>query len=113
MLERGSWKAKLSDFGSKRLADLAVTERPECFPYAAPEMFPPAQTTKTDSFSFGILLCELMMEEKPGEKMQQVGAFGKKWPHFRSIVTACVEDNPAKRPSMDGIIKELDKISLK
>ena len=91
LLERATWKAKLSDFGSARLAALAVTKGEGCFLYAAPEMFQLSlesaakhapQTTKADSFSFGILLCELMMEEEPDgdarKKMQQIEAFGRK-----------------------------------
>ena len=60
LLERATWKAKLSDFGSARLAALAVTKGEGCFLYAAPEMYPslslqsaaklPPQTTKVDSF---------------------------------------------------------------
>ena len=130
LLERATWKAKLSDFGSARLAALAVTEGPGCFAYAAPEMFPPTlsleattklppvqvQTTKADSFSFGILLCELMMEEVPDgnihKKRQQIEAFSRKWRCFRSVVTSCVKDNPAKRPSMEDIIQDFSKINM-
>ena len=130
LLERATWKAKLSDFGSARLAALAVTKGEGCYLYAAPEMFPPPpflesaaklssvqeQTTKVDSFSFGILLCELMMEEEPdGDvhvRKQQIEAFGKRWRRFCSIVTSCVKDNPAKRPSMEDIIRDLSKINM-
>ena len=125
LLERATWKAKLSDFGSARLAALAVTKGEGCFLYAAPEMFQLSlesaakhapQTTKADSFSFGILLCELMIEEEPdGDvrvRKQQIEAFGRKWRHFRSVVTSCVKDNPAKRPSMEDIIRDLSKINM-
>ena len=129
LLERATWKAKLSDFGSARLASLAVTKGEGCFAYAAPEMFPPTlsleaaaklppvqvQTTKVDTFSFGILLCELMMEEVPAgdihNKRQQIEAFSRKWPRFRAIVTACVRDNPAMRPTMEETLAI--RISLK
>ena len=117
LLERATWKAKLSDFGSARLAALAVTKGEGCYLYAAPEMFSlslqsatklPPQTTKADSFSFGILLCELMMEEEPDgdipKKSQQIEAFSRKWPCFHTTVTRCVRDDPAERPSMDDII---------
>ena len=127
LLERATWKAKLSDFGSAKLAALAVTKGEGCFLYAAPEMYPslslqsaaklPPQTTKVDSFSFGILLCELMMEEEPDgdipRKRQQIEAFSRKWPRFRAIVARCVRDNPAERPSMEDIIQDFSKISLK
>ena len=127
LLERATWKAKLSDFGSARLAALAVTKGEGCFLYAAPEMYPslslesaarlPPQTTKVDCFSFGILLCELMMEKEPDgdirKKSEQIEDFKKKWPHFHPIVRGCVKDKPAKRPSMDDVIQDLIYIARK
>ena len=56
------------------------------------------------------------MEEEPdGDvrmRKQQIEAFGRKWRHFRSVVTSCVKDNPAKRPSMEDIIQDFSKIKI-
>ncbi|XP_019857155.1 PREDICTED: probable serine/threonine-protein kinase drkD [Amphimedon queenslandica] len=62
------WKGKISDFGSAKLAENAVTEGPGAFAYSAPEAFQnmanpdptKKQTTKMDVFSYGILFCEIM-----------------------------------------------------
>ena len=120
LLERATWKAKLSDFGSARLASLASTLGEGCFFYAAPEMFSLAskqspQTTKVDSFSFGVLLCELMMEEPDKDicMKKRIEQFSRKWPCFCATMSACVTDDPAKRPSMIDIIHDFSKISLK
>ena len=61
LLERATWKAKLSDFRSARLASVASTLGEGCFLYAAPEICPPLSfvTSSKDSYSFGVLTCEV------------------------------------------------------
>ena len=64
-LAGGVWKAKVSDFGSANLVRLATTPGEGAIVYTAPEAFPqlprsptprPAQTTKIDVYSYGVLL---------------------------------------------------------
>ena len=123
LLERATWKAKLSDFGSARLAVLAKTGGEGCFMYAAPEMFQFSlepgsvsnQTVKMDSFSFGLLVCEVINGEMPkmshssDHKKQLIDKLGqsKKWKNLHAIVIECVKANPHQRPSMEYIIEKL------
>ncbi len=66
---QGRYVAKVTDFGSVNLEKLSKTSCEGAAIYSAPEMFFPAdrrvsrhvqQTVKVDSFSYGILLCEVI-----------------------------------------------------
>ena len=115
------WKAKLSDFGSANLACLSTTPAPGALIYAAPETYPhhpnspspsSGQTTKIDVYSFGILLCEVTLEQVPSYEnfqalLQQVAS------HMRKLISDCTMLRPEKRPSMDKVIQELQTIPQK
>lgn len=69
LLPDNNYLAKVSDFGSANLEKLATTSGEGAIIYSAPESFPPPrdktrprpkQTVKMDSYSYGILLCEVV-----------------------------------------------------
>ncbi len=71
---QGRYVVKVTDFGSANLEKLSKTSCEGALIYSAPEMFPPAdrrvshyvkQTVKVDSFSYGILLCEVIDRKMP------------------------------------------------
>ena len=121
-LARGKWKAKLSDFGSANWVKDASTLGEGAIVYTAPEAFPlpvaqrhkaPPQTTKIDVYSYGILMCEIILREFPNpehlnetkEKMKTKDAI------LHDLVELCTQDDPAERPSMaDVLLKYLDKV---
>ena len=113
------WKAKLSDFGSANWAKEAVTMGEGAIVYTALEAYPvhpslstkpPPQTTKIDVYSYGILLCEVMMREFPYPdtlntlkvKMKVKNLF------FHSLMLECTQLEPAQRPTMANILKKLN-----
>ena len=68
------WKAKVGDFGSANLVRLATTPGEGAIVYTAPEAFlqpprsripRPTQTTKIDVYSYGVLLCEVILAQFP------------------------------------------------
>ena len=105
------WKAKLSDFGSAKLAIEAKPTAPGAPVYSAPEVRKEMgirQTAKLDVYSYGILLCEVIVEQFPDEEsfpsmMQEVQG---KWPFMHCLISSCIQDHPDKRPTMSYILSE-------
>ena len=109
------WKAKLSDFGSAKLAIEAKTKGPGAPVYSAPEILKEMgirQTTKVDVYSYGILLCEVTVEQFPDEEsipsMMQV--VQGKWPFMYCLISSCIQDHPDKRPTMSYILSEFNEL---
>ena len=113
------WKAKLSDFGSANWAKEAVTMGEGSIAYTALEAYPvhpslstkpPPQTTKIDVYSYGILLCEVIMREFPYPdtlntlkvKMKIKNVF------LHSLMLECTQQEPAQRPTMATILMKLN-----
>ena len=109
------WKAKLSDFGSAKLAIEAKTTAPGTLVYSAPEVknqIGIRQTAKIDVYSYGILLCEVIVEQFPDEEsflsmMQMVQG---KWGFMHCLITSCVQYHPDNRPTMSYVLGELNKL---
>ena len=109
------WKAKLSDFGSAKLAIEAKTTAPGTPVYSAPEVRKDVgihQTSKLDVYSYGILLYEVTMEQFPDEEslpsmMQEVQG---KWAFMHRLISSCVQDHPYRRPTMSYILSEFKKL---
>ena len=119
-LPNGMWRAKVSDFGSANLARLSKTAGEGAIIYTAPEAFPQtdpdapriAHTTKMDTFSYGILLCEVITARLPDpeqylDRLQQVK--GQSVP-LHSLIVSCTKRNPDDRPTMARVIDELNRI---
>ncbi len=122
-LPRNQWKAKLSDFGSANLAEVARTAGEGAIIYSAPETFPPdihdpnavipPQTTKIDIYSYGVLLCEVITNQLPLREdyrsmLQQVK---RQWPFMHDLIISCTKRKPEDRPTMAGVLSELNKIT--
>ena len=111
------WKTKISDFGSAKLARAANTAAAGNLVYSAPESIPVLrkmkrkQTPKMDSYSYGVLLCEVLTCHFPDvEKFEtlllQVRASS---PQLHELVVLCINEEPDKRPIMSEIIVKLDR----
>ena len=126
------WKAKVSDFGSAKLAKRAVTGGPGALVYGAPEAFQSItspdrtkkQTTKMDVFSYGILLCEIITCRFPErvhfqDMLHQVHSISNRPSGTRdtqgsllhSLIVSCCHDDPSRRPTMKEISEQLDVIA--
>ena len=112
------WKTKISDFGSAKLARAAVTAAPGAAVYSAPESIAMLyrkkrkQTPKMDSYSYGVLLCEVLTCRFPDvEKFEtlllQVRASS---PPLHDLIVSCINEEPDKRPMMSEIIVQLDRL---
>ena len=109
------WKAKLSDFGSAKLAMEARTTGPGAPVYAAPEVRQEIgirQTAKVDVYSYGILVCEVTMGQFPMEKRlpSMLEAVQDRWVFMHGLITACIQEHPDNRPTMSYVLTELSKL---
>ncbi len=117
----GTWRAKLSDFGSAYLARVAQTAGEGSIIYSAPEAFllhahdpnavVPSQTTKVDVYSYGVLLCEVITNQQPAPEnyqgmLQQVE---RRWRFMYNLIISCTKPSPEERPRMEGVLNELDE----
>ena len=101
--------AKVSDFGSANLEKRAFTGGEGAIIYSAPESFPDMfpkvkQTVKMDSYSYGVLLCEVVSRKFPSNLDEMVGAMTGKW---RDLVVRCIKHDPKERPTMAEILRQL------
>ena len=112
------WKTKISDFGSAKLARAAVTAAAGAAVYSAPESIATLyrkkrkQTPKMDSYSYGVLLCEVLTCRFPDEEifealLKQVRASS---PPLYELIVSCINEEPDKRPTMSEIIVKLDRL---
>ena len=110
------WKTKISDFGSANFVQLAVTKAPGAVVYSPPEAHQTVatinrkQTTKMDSFSYGVLLCEMLLCQFPSIEtfphfLEQVKASSPK--ALYDLIVSCICEEPEKRPVMAQIIQLL------
>ena len=111
------WKTKISDFGSANFARAAVTAAPGAAIYSAPESIVTLyrkekdQTTKMDSYSYGVLLCEVIMCQFPSDGkifdglLQQVKTSSSK---LYELIVSCISEEPEKRPTISHVIEQLD-----
>ena len=109
------WKAKLSDFGSAKLAMEAKTTGPGAPAYTAPEVRKDMgirQTGKLDVYSYGIVLCEVIVGQFPmdGSLPSMMQTVRSTWPFMHRLVTHCSQDHPDNRPTMSYVLGEFDKL---
>ena len=114
--KRRQWKAKLSDFGSAKLAREAKTTGPGAPVYTAPEIRKDTavpQTPKVDVYSYGIVVCEVAVNHFPSvEKFpKMVHEVSRKWPSLHGLVISCTDESPASRPTMHDVLQELNAIA--
>ena len=119
-LPNDMWRAKVSDFGSANIAKYSKTAAEGAIIYSAPETFPSSdprkplakQTTKIDTFSFGILVCEVITCQQPNPETRHriIEQVRERWRAMYDLVVECVCERPEDRLSMGEVLKVLNSI---
>ena len=109
--------AKVSDFGSSNLEKFAITAAEGAPIYSAPESFQvldascpnPKQTVKMDTYSYGVLLCEVVNRRLPrdGDCWDKMLTVARQWEQVYALIVECTKSDPAQRPTMRDVINHL------
>ena len=113
-LPDNKWRGKLSDFGSANIVQYASTPGPGNRQYTAPEVLrEEKQSTKMDVYSYGKLLCEIFTNQFPDQRAfpSMMQSMARSWPLMHRIVSTCVDDDPTKRPAMNSIVEQLNRLT--
>uniref|UniRef100_A0A7N0TX45 non-specific serine/threonine protein kinase n=1 Tax=Kalanchoe fedtschenkoi TaxID=63787 RepID=A0A7N0TX45_KALFE len=123
-----NWTVKVGDFGLSRLKNstfLTAKSGRGTPQWMAPEVLRNEPSNeKSDVFSFGVILWELVTESVPWSELnslQVVGVVGFMDrrleipdginPQISSIINDCWQTNPGQRPSFEEIIKRMGRIN--
>ena len=119
-LPGGTWRAKLSDFGSANFLKRSKTPAVGAIVYSAPEMFPredptapmPRPTVKCDVFSYGIVVVEVITRSMPSPENRHrlFEEVQRKWPEMHILVTQCTQTSPSSRPTMSSVLNTLHRM---
>ena len=110
------WKAKLSVFGLANIVPNAavLSDDNSNAPYAAPEVisgFSRNQTDKVDVYSFGVLICEVVLSQPPPENREEfpimLSEVSSKDHHLFQLAMNCTKRSHEERPSMLEVAKAL------
>jgi len=107
-LPRGTWKAKLADYGSVNLVRQLNTENPGSPAYAAPEAsIPHLQSPKMDIYSFGALVLEMLTGRLPVPDLRRKLLCQVHQEQLLSLIRRCLNDRSTDRPTASGVVSEL------
>ena len=116
-LPSNQWLAKLSDFGSFNFMQVSQTVNAGNPVYAAPEGLDPskgAHSPAMDVYSFGVLMHEMCSRELPTGDLTPAVVRLTNWKIPESslvpLISSCVEESIQKRPRMDYLISELNRL---
>ena len=117
-LPSNQWLAKLSDFGSFNFMQASQTVNAGNPVYAAPEGLDPskgAHSPAMDVYSFGVLMHEMCSRELPTGGLTPAVVRLANWKIPESslvpLISSCVEESIQKRPRMDYLISELNRLN--
>lgn len=124
-----SVRCKVADFGLSRLKleHGVMTASVGCIPYMAPEVYKgEANSEKSDVYSYGMILWEVLTGEEPQQdmkplKMAHLAAHAgyrpplpiTTPPAWRALITSCWAEDPEARPSFRSIIGSLKDMEEK
>ena len=106
----GNWRAKLSDYGSANFLRQLSTVAPGSSVYAAPESLNPSQQSpKMDTFSFGVLVLEMMSRQFPDAQRREplLQSLTSRAPDMVRLISECTINDFNTRPTMMSVMYKL------
>lgn len=105
------WRGKLCDFGSAEFMGSKMSENPGNPFYCAPEANSSRHCPKMDVYSFGVLLCELCINQtpNPAERERQIALMWNK--DLRELAEQCITPDPLTRCTMTDVINVLEPMT--
>ena len=113
ILYNGEWLAKLGDLGTAKIQQQAATAGPGAIAYGAPEAADfTKHSPKMDVYSYGVLVLEVLTKTHPFQMVDALKAqVQQQFPQYRQLVTGCTNHQSSNRPTMYGVIEQLDRIN--
>lgn len=125
-----TWSAKLADFGLSKIKSasiMTIKKRSNAIQWMAPESLTrrPVYTEKSDIYSYGVILWEIMTGKRPYEGLTEENILdhirqGKREeiPQtiaavYAEIIHRCWLENPNERPSLTEIIRKIENYEVK
>ena|SRR3990167_2531744 len=105
---------KISDLGLTKYIDHTNIHSHSGTPfYMAPEVAHRRYSASADIFSYGVILCEMLIKQSPNEdslrKEYRAQAIATA-PEFANLIKGCLTIDPHRRWTIDRILAELDSI---
>lgn len=123
LVDKATMKVKVTDFGESTEKDSKIATSVGSAPWMAPEVYnSKVYSTKSDVFSFGLTLYEILMNSYPvrmGEMIENGGVpdipqgIEDEYPDIVQLIKKCCRNNCEKRPSMFYIVRDLEAIRSK
>lgn len=130
VLINSTWRAKLTDFGLSKIQSasiMTINKRSQAIQWMAPESIEryPVYTEKSDIYSYGVILWEIMTEKQPYKGMTEEEVVNsikqgerEEIPQtvpnvYAEIIRNCWLKNPNERPSLIEIIREIERYEIK
>jgi len=104
------WRGKVSDYGTANFMQQTMTIAPGAMIYSSPEALTSNQTVKIDVYSFGVLVCEMCIQELPDPKQREEQVALVTNHMLRGLIRRCIQKDPEARPDMEEIIDDLDSL---
>ena len=111
-LYNGGWLTKLGDLGTAKIQQQAATAGPGAIAYGAPEAADfTKHSPKMDVYSYGVLMLEILTKTHPFQIVDDLKAqVQQQFPQYHQLVTSCTNHQSSDRPTMYGVIEQLDRI---
>eukprot|EP00118_Oscarella_pearsei_P022292 m.254960 g.254960 ORF g.254960 m.254960 type:complete len:576 (+) comp40389_c0_seq68:741-2468(+) len=106
-------EAQIADLGTARFVNASLSAGVHSRDYLAPERFPPMnceKTKKSDIYSLGVTLTELMTGEHPLVEKRFSQVLNVRHPDVKDLCQQMIAETPEERPSASDCLQHLELV---